>query len=120
MRNNAKVEPVVSGRDFALDCTLKKGTNIATDLHRTILPPPPLQKQISFEFMGFFPVDWYLPKGPFTRCDNANFFFTQAMDSMESNESVHTRTYVSSFYCDIDLNGQVIFDAVTDALCEWT
>ena len=38
------------------------------------------------------------------------------MGSTITNGSVHT----GNFYCDIDLNGEVVFDAVADALCEWT
>ena len=36
----------------------------------------------------------------------------QTMDSMAKN--VHTGTCISKFYCDIALNGSVIFDAISD------
>ena len=45
------------------------------------------------------------------------------MGSVATNESVHLNTYVSDFYCIIDLNGkngELNFDAVADAPCEWT
>ena len=38
------------------------------------------------------------------------------MGSMATNGSVHMDTYVSDFCCDIDLNGEVIFYAVTNAM----
>ena len=40
----------------------------------------------------------------------------QVMGSVATNEFVHC---VSDFCCDIDLNGEVIFDTVADSLCEW-
>ena len=48
------------------------------------------------------------------------FFLTQAIGSMELNGRVHAGTYVRNFYCDIDLNGEVMFDAVADAPYQWT
>ena len=57
-------------------------------------------------------------KGPFTLgdnvCNNVNFFMIQTMGSR------HANTCVSEFYCDIDLNSEVVIDAVADALSEWT
>ena len=44
----------------------------------------------------------------------------QAMGSMATNRSVHTDTTVSDFYCDMDFNSEVIFDAVAGASCELT
>ena len=45
--------------------------------------------------------------------DNVDFFLTQAMGSicyiMATNGSVHTDTWGSNFYCDIDLHGGVVF-----------
>ena len=50
--------------------------------------------------------------GPVTRFDNVshnvNFFTTQAMGSIATYGSVYMDTCVSEFYCDIDLNNEVI------------
>ena len=58
-------------------------------------------------------------KGPFTQCDNicdnVNSFSMRAMGSMESNGSVPMGTCISNFYCDIDFNGELFFDAVANA-----
>ena len=63
----------------------------------------------------------YSCKGPFTPrdslCDNVNFFLKQVMGYVATNEFVHC---VSDFYCEIDLNGEVIFDTVAASLCELT
>ena len=37
------------------------------------------------------------------------FFLTQAMGSMAINGAVQTDNGINDFYCDIDLNGEVIF-----------
>ena len=34
--------------------------------------------------------------------------------------SLHIHTFINNFYCNLDVNGEVIFDAVDDAPCEWT
>ena len=61
---------------------------------------------------------------PFTRrdsvCDKVIFFLMQAMGSIATNGSVHKDICVSDFYCNEHLNGEVSFDTVADAPCEWT
>ena len=47
------------------------------------------------------------------------FFLIQAMDSVATNGSTHLDTCVSGFYCDKDINGEVIFDTVADVPFEW-
>ena len=42
------------------------------------------------------------------------------MSSMAIDGFVPTDTCVSNFFCDTDLNGEAIFDAVIEATCEWT
>ena len=44
----------------------------------------------------------------------------QAVGSKESNGSLHMGTCVNNFYCDIDLNVELIFDTVANAPCECT
>ena len=47
-------------------------------------------------------------------------FLIQAMGSLVTDGSVHRDTCVSDLYCNMDFSDEVIFDAVTDAPCEWT
>ena len=42
------------------------------------------------------------------------------MDSVATNGPPHLDTSVSDFYCDKDINGEVIFDTVADVYFEWT
>ena len=43
-----------------------------------------------------------------TFASKLNFFLTQVTCSMVTNGSIHMDTCVSDFYCDKDLNGEVI------------
>ena len=38
------------------------------------------------------------------------------MGPVATNWSIHMDTYIRDFYCDIDLNDEIIFDVVADAL----
>ena len=42
------------------------------------------------------------------------------MGSVATNGSIHMDICISDFYCNIDLNGELNFDNVTDASSEWT
>ena len=42
------------------------------------------------------------------------------MGSMTTNGFVHADTCVSNFYCDIDINGVIVFLTLLLILCEWT
>ena len=44
----------------------------------------------------------------------------QWIDRQQYYGSVHIHTFINNFYCNLDVNGEVIFDAVDDAPCEWT
>ena len=47
-------------------------------------------------------------------------FLIQGMGSMVTDGSVDRDTSVSNLYCNMDFSDEVIFDAVSDASCEWT